>query len=182
MKSRRNFRYLIFLFISVLFISIGYASINGLKLQISGGAYAKPAEVESLVEFSSLSTDIQTSSSCLSDTGTISNCATIEANVTNSRTANFNISGLKGYGDIAIVNYKIINESDKRVLLNISSTVNTNSEYFTITSELSNGISEILNAGESTILTIKAKVNKILYTGDLSDTDVTVTISPSVIE
>lgn len=181
MKSRRNFKYLLFLLISVLFISIGYATINGLTLQVSGGAYATPGEVQNLVKFSDLQADIVTSSTCLSDSGVISDCATINASVTNSKTATFNISGLKGYGDIATVQYKIINESQKNISLNISSTINTNSEYFSVTTDLSNGISEILHADEYTILTIKAKVNKILYTGDLYNTDVTVTISPSVI-
>ena len=180
MKSRKNYKILLFLLISIFCVSIGYATITGISFTIGGTAHAK-YDGDVLVKYSNLSSDIETSSSCLSDSGTISNCATINASVTNNKTANFTVSGLKGYGDTATVKYKIINESENRVALNISATTNNNTEYFSLSTSLSNGVGEILNPNESTILTIKTKVSKVLYNGLSQTANVTVTISPSIV-
>ena len=138
MRRLRNFKILLFLLISILCISIGYAAISNISLSINGTAHAT-VDNDMRVKFSSASGDITTSSTCLSDSGTITNCATISASVTSDRVASFTVSGLKGYGDVAIVRYKILNESPNlSALLNISATTNTNSQYFTITTDLSN--------------------------------------------
>ena len=181
MKSKENFKILTFLLISILFVSIGYATITGISFEINGSAHAKASD-EILVKFSNLSTDIETSSNCLSDSGTINSCATISASVTNDKEATFNISGLKGYGDVATVKYKIINDSEHRVALNIKTTTNSNTEYFSVNTSLSNGNVEILNANETTILTIKTKVNKVLYDTNSKTATITVTIEPSKLD
>ncbi|MBQ6282845.1 MAG: hypothetical protein IJK66_04875 [Bacilli bacterium] len=181
MRRLRNFKILLFLLISILCISIGYAAISNISLSINGTAHAT-VDNDMRVKFSSASGDITTSSTCLSDSGTITNCATISASVTSDRVASFTVSGLKGYGDVAIVRYKILNESPNlSALLNISATTNTNSQYFTITTDLSNAASQTVAAGGYTILTVKAKVNKVLYTAASQSTTVTVTINASAV-
>ncbi len=181
MKRVRNFKILLFLLISILCISIGYAAISNITLSINGSAHAT-VDNDLRVKFSSLAADIDTSSTCLSDSGTTTSCATINASVTGDRVASFTVSGLKGYGDVAIVRYKILNESPSlSALLNISATTNTNSEYFTITTDLSNAASQTVAAGGYTILTVKAKVNKVLYTSASQSTTVTVTVNASAV-
>ena len=160
MKGKKNFKILVFLLISILFTSIGYAAISGINLTIGGTAFAKGGEV--IVKFSDLNSDIETSSNCLLDSGRFSSCAIINTNILNDRTANFNINGLKGYGDTATVRFKIVNNSD----------------YFSVTSNLENNI---LNSGENTTLAITVKVNKIVDSGSNLSTNVTVTVSPSII-
>ena len=175
MKRTRNFKILLFLLVSIFCISIGYAAISNITLTINGSAHAE-VDNDLRVKFSSLANDIETSSTCLSDSGTTTSCATISASVTSDKVASFTISGLKGYGDVAIVRYKILNESsNSSALLNITATTNTNSEYFTITTDLSNAASQTISAGSYTILTVKAKVNKVLYTSSSQSTTVTVT-------
>lgn len=182
MKSKRNFKILMFLLVSILFISIGYAAITNINFTINGTAHAKYTDTNMSVRFSNLVSDIETSSSCLLDTGTMSNCATISASVTDDKTATFSISGLKGYGDTAIVRYKIINDGTTNVSLNISATTNTNTEYFDVTTNLSNNSStEVVNANGTTILTVKAKVKKVITNNANQTSTVTVTISPTVV-
>ena len=176
MKGKKNFKILVFLLISILFTSIGYAAISGINLTIGGTAFAKGGEV--IVKFSDLNSDIETSSNCLLDSGRFSSCAIINTNILNDRTANFNINGLKGYGDTATVRFKIVNNSEKNVELNIDSILNNNSDYFSVTSNLENNI---LNSGENTTLAITVKVNKIVDSGSNLSTNVTVTVSPSII-
>lgn len=179
-KRKRELKILSLLIISILFVSIAYAAISGVSFSINGSANAKAGE-ELIVKFSNLSTDIETSSACLNDSGVISSCATINASVTSDREATFDISGLKGYGDTATVKYKIINESDNaNALLDITAITNTNNEYFDITTDLDNASSKVLNSGNYTILTVKAKVKKVLYTSNSATTTVTINIRASL--
>ena len=178
MNSIKNLNRLVIILILTLFVSIGYASIAGITLNINGGAYAH-YESTLDVKFSALSSDIETSSICLSANGTTSDCATINASVTNDRTATFSVSGLKGYGDIAIVRYKIMNVSeDEAATLNISTTTNTDTEYFTVSTDLNNAQNQVVNSGNYAILTVKVKVNKVLY--DMAQKTATITVNVNV--
>lgn len=70
------------------------------------------------------------------------------------KTASFNFNNMKKRGDLAIVKYKIINDSTEEANLDIKLT-NNNSEYFKVTKKLDK---TILESKEITTLTITVEL------------------------
>lgn len=146
-----------------------------------GTAHANANSNEFIVKFSSSSSDSEAYSSCLSSNGTITDCAEIyDLSVVSDRVATFDIRGLQGYGDTATIKFKILNESTNgsSASLSVSATTNTNSEYFDLSTELSQST---IAPNQYSILTIKIKVKKVLYTSITQSTNVTVTVTPTEI-
>ena len=142
-KNKKKLQIMIFVFIAVITLGVGYAAISAINLVISGNARGTPSQSSFSVVFKS--------ASLTSGTGT----ATINQN--DATIAYFDVSGLSQTGDTAVATYTIKNESNgvgASVSLNVT---NTNTEYFQVTESIAD---TELQANEQTTATITVQMIK----------------------
>jgi len=162
-RKNKNLILVVLLLIGTLFLSIAYALTNN-PLSISGTTTIQQTPMDIDVYFSNYTT---------SGNGTI----TAAINGSNNKQANFNITGLVGYGDTAVINYTIINNGTVDANLNITASTVTNTEYFQIESNINNLNNTVINAGETKTLTIKVKVIKVLVSSNSTTVSANATIT-----
>lgn len=130
---RKTKLYLLFLFLFMFAIlTLGYAMIAGINLNVGGSVTAKLTGEPVVDTYTVRFDEIEQYSGSTNDI-TFSNMAITGANQTN---ASFTVSGLKGYGDVATIKYSIVNESTIANATFTINTTNSNSEFFSVTSNI----------------------------------------------
>ena len=129
--------------VAVLLLGIGYAAIQNITLNIAGTAAADPSQANFKVMFSGIPT--------------VSDDTYATAAITDDTNAIVNVEGLTKKGDIVTAIYTVQNAStDLSADLGVSTT-NSNTEYFTLSSEIAQ---TSLVAGEATTLTVTVELTK----------------------
>ena len=145
-NSRKKIKVFLFVLISILTISIGYASISAINLLINGNGTASVNQQNFKVHF--------TEAKEITGTTGVSGTTIIESNDT---IASFNVTGLSKTGDYAEAEYTIKNDSagiGAEISLNLS---NTNNEYFKVTETI---LDNKLQAGDETTASVKVEMIK----------------------
>ena len=173
---RKTKLYLLFIFLFVFaFLTLGYALIVGIDLNVGGTVTAKLTG-EPIVDTYSVRFDqIEQYSGSTNDIAFSNMAITGE----DQNEATFSVSGMKGYGDVATIKYSIVNDS---TIANANFTINTtnsNSEFFSVTSNLydatlTNNVTT-LAPGATAHLVIKIKSIKVSTDANKS-TDIGVSI------
>ncbi|MBR3614953.1 MAG: hypothetical protein IKL55_07245 [Clostridia bacterium] len=139
--------------VAVLLLGIGYAAIQNITLNINGTAAADPSQSNFKVMFSG--------------TPTVSDDTYVTAAITDDTNATINVEGLTKKGDVVTATYTVQNAStDLSADLGVSTT-NSNTEYFTLSSEIAQ---TSLVAGEATTLTVTVELTKTPITESVSAT------------
>ena len=129
--------------VAVLLLGIGYAAIQNITLNIAGTAAADPSQANFKVMFSG--------------TPTVSDDTYVTAAITDDINATMNVEGLTKKGDVVSATYTVQNTSeDLSADLSIATT-NSNTEFFTLKSEIAK---TSLIAGEATTLTVTVELTK----------------------
>ena len=138
-----------------ILLGLGYAAIQNITLNITGTAVANPNQSNFKVHF------VQDKAP------TVSNSAFATATVTDDINATINVSGLTSKGQVVSAVYTVKNSStDLSSDLSVATT-NSNTEYFTLSSELAN---TSLKAGETTTVTVTVELTKTPLDGNVSST------------
>ena len=126
-----------------LILGIGYAAIQNVTLNIAGTASADASQSNFKVMFTG--------------TPVVSDSSLVTASITDDTNATINVRGLTTKGETLTAEYMVQNVStDLSADLSVA-TVNSNAEYFRITSELAK---TSLTAGEVTTLTLTIELIK----------------------
>ncbi len=175
-KMRKKINNKMFLLTLVLLLiaiaTIGYAKINNITLNINGTARA--TGIKSADDFKVKFVDVEVPENQPSHM-TID--ANLDSNDVTNRTASFTVTGMKGYGDTAVVKYTIANESNY-FSANFNINVTCDSEYFEveeITKDEEGNDTTTLAPGKNATITIKGKVIKV-PTDSKKSADVTIEI------
>ena len=141
MKNRRGI-VVAFLLVAVLLLGVGYAALTDV-LDITGSADVNQSAAEE-----AFNEDIYFSAAVANEAG---NTASINAD--NNDKASFTANTLKGKGDKATFTYTIQNDGDLEATVTPSISSNTNTTYFSISSDW-NGQPKTLAAGQSITYTV----------------------------
>ena len=139
--------------VAVLLLGIGYAAIQNITLNIEGTATADPSQSNFKVMF----------------TGTpkVSDSTYVTAGITDDINATISVNGLTQKGQIVSAEYTVQNVStDISADLSVATT-NSNTEYFTLKSELAK---TSLTAGEATTVKVTVELTKTPITGSINST------------
>ena len=167
-NSRKKIKVFLFVLISILTISIGYASISAINMLINGNGTASVNQNNFKVHF--------TQAQAITGTTGVSGTSTIDAQ--DDTKAMFDVTGLTKVGDYAEAEYTIKNDSagiGAEISLNLS---NTNNEYFKVTETI---LDNKLQAGEETTAKVKVEMIKTPITDTVS-TSITATLIASPLE
>ena len=148
---------------AVLLLGIGYAAINNITLNIRGQLEAQPNDENFKVKFDSVEN--------VSDDK-------VTAEITNEKKAIFNVTGLDTAGQEVYATYVVKNESeDLSAKIDINATIidNINADYFNIRANIEE---TLLNAGESTTVTVTARLEKTPINEVTANTKVTLIAQP----
>ena len=151
--SKTNKIIVVALLAAVLLLGVGYAAIQNITLNISGTAAADPSQSNFKVMF----------------TGTpeVSDATYVTAGITDDTNATINVAGLTTKGQIVSATYTVQNTStDLSADLSVATT-NSNTEYFTISSQLAK---TSLTAGEATTVTVTVELTKTPVSESVSST------------
>lgn len=151
MRKKNKIQIILFVFIGIITLGIGYAAISSINLVINSNTNATASQNSYKVIFKT--------ASVTSGTGT----ATIDSN--DSTVAYFDVSGLSVEGDTAVATYTIKNESSgvgASISLNIT---NEDTEYFQVTETVED---TELQAGDTTTATITVQMIKTLFEDNIS--------------
>ena len=166
-NSRKKIKVFLFVLISILTISIGYASISAINMLINGNGTASVNQQNFKVHF--------TEAKEITGTTGVSGTTIIESNDT---IASFNVTGLTKVGDYAEAEYTIKNDSagiGAEISLNVTT---TNTEFFKVTETINDNK---LQAGETTQATVKVEMIKTPVTDSVT-TSVTAKLIASPLE
>ena len=131
---------------AVLLLGIGYAAINNITLNIRGQLEAQPNDENFKVKFDSVEN--------VSDDK-------VTAEITNEKKAIFNVTGLDTAGQEVYATYVVKNESaDLSAKIDINATIDENNIYADYFNVKANIEETLLNAGESTTVTVTARLEK----------------------
>lgn len=136
-----------------ILLGLGYAAIQNITLSIEGTATAAADQSNFLVKFTG--------------TPTVSELTKVSANIETNTKATINVTGLNQSGQTATATYEIINKSSDLSADLAVATTNSNTEYFTLTSELAD---TSLTSGESTTVTVTVILTKTPIDGPVSST------------
>ena len=139
--------------VAMLLLGIGYAAIQNITLNIEGTATADPSQSNFSVKF----------------TGTpkVSDSTYVTAGITDDINATITVNGLTQKGQTVNAEYTVQNVStDISADLSVATT-NSNTEYFTIKSELAK---TILTAGEATTVKVTVELTKTPIAGSVNST------------
>lgn len=164
MKQKRTFITLL-LVIALLCLGIAYAAMSGITLTVNGSASSKVTDDNFIVKFTG--------------TPTVSNETNVNAKITDDKTATMDVTGLVSVGDKETATYTITNASvdlDAELIANIN---NSNTEYFTVTCDLTD--KKLVEAEGETTITITTELIKVPINEDVSST-ITVTIEASPVQ
>ena len=139
--------------VALLVLGIGYAAIQNITLNINGTAAADPSQANFKVMFSG--------------TPTVSDDTYVTAAITDDTNATINVEGLTKKGDVVTATYTVQNASTDLLADLGVSTTNSNTEYFTLSSEIAQ---TSLVAGEATTLTVTVELTKTPITESVSAT------------
>ena len=145
-NSRKKIKVFLFVLISILTISVGYASISAINMLINGNGTASVNQNNFKVHF--------TEAKEITGTTGVSGTTIIESNDT---IASFNVTGLTKVGDYAEAKYTVSNDSNTvgaEISLNVTT---TNTEFFKVTETIDDNK---LQAGEETTATVKVEMIK----------------------
>ena len=145
-NKRKKIKVFLFVLISILTISVGYASISAINMLINGNGTASVNQNNFKVHF--------TEAKEITGTTGVSGTTIIESNDT---VASFNVTGLTKVGDYAEAKYTVSNDSagiGAEISLNLS---NTNNEYFKVTETI---LDNKLQAGDETTASVKVEMIK----------------------
>ena len=141
------------LIIAFLLLGIGYAAIQNITLNIEGTATADPSQSNFSVKF----------------TGTpkVSDSTYVTAGITDDINATISVNGLTQKGQTVSAEYTVQNVStDISADLSVATT-NSNTEYFTLKSELAK---TSLTAGEATTVKVTVELTKTPIAGSVNST------------
>ncbi len=139
--------------VAMLLLGIGYAAIQNITLNIEGTATADPSQSNFSVKF----------------TGTpkVSDSTYVTAGITDDINATITVNGLTQKGQTVNAEYTVQNVStDISADLSVATT-NSNTEYFTIKSELAK---TSLTAGEATTVKVTVELTKTPIAGSVNST------------
>ena len=166
-NKRKQIKVFLIALISILTISIGYASISAINMLINGNGTASVNQNNFKVHF--------TEAKEITGTTGVDGTSIIESDDT---VASFNVMGLSKTGDYAEAKYTVKNDSagiGASIGLQVT---NSNSEYFIITETIDDNK---LQAGEETLATVKVEMIK-TPTTDSVTTNITATLTASPLE
>ena len=138
---------------AMLLLGVGYAAIQNITLNIEGTATADPSQSNFSVKF----------------TGTpkVSDSTYVTAGITDDINATISVSGLTQKGQTVSAEYTVQNVStDISADLSVATT-NSNTEYFTLKSELAK---TSLTAGEATTVKVTVELTKTPIAGSVNST------------
>ena len=138
---------------AMLLLGVGYAAIQNITLNIEGTATADPSQSNFSVKF----------------TGTpkVSDSTYVTAGITDDINATISVSGLTQKGQTVNAEYTVQNVStDISADLSVATT-NSNTEYFTLKSELAK---TSLTAGEATTVKVTVELTKTPIAGSVNST------------
>lgn len=128
-----------------ILLGLGYAAIQNITLNITGTAAANPNQSNFSVHFVN------------DPVPTVSNSTFATAAITDDTNATINVTGLTAKGQNVTATYIVKNSSsDLSSDLSVATT-NSNTEYFTLSSELAK---TSLKAGETTTVTVNVELTK----------------------
>ena len=139
--------------VAMLLLGIGYAAIQNITLNIEGTATADPSQSNFSVKF----------------TGTpkVSDSTYVTAGITDDINATISVNGLTQKGQTVNAEYTVQNVStDISADLSVATT-NSNTEYFTLKSELAK---TSLTAGEATTVKVTVELTKTPIAGSVNST------------
>ena len=151
--SKTNKLIIVALLAATLLLGIGYAAIQNITLNISGTAAADPSQSNFKVMFSG--------------TPEVSDSTYVTAGITDDMNATINVSGLTQKGETVSTTYTVQNASTDLSADLSAAITNSNTEYFTITSELGK---TSLTAGEATTVTLIIELIKTPLSESVSST------------
>ena len=166
-NKRKQIKVFLIALISILTISIGYASISAINMLINGNGTASVNQNNFKVHF--------TEAKEITGTTGVDGTSIIESDDT---VASFNVTGLSKTGDYAEAKYTVKNDSagiGASIGLQVT---NSNSEYFIITETIDDNK---LQVGEETLATVKVEMIK-TPTTDSVTTNITATLTASPLE
>ena len=129
--------------IAIILLGIGYAAIQNITLTIAGTAAADPSQANFKVMFSG--------------TPTVSDETYVAAAITDDINATMNINGLTKKGESVSATYIVQNVSNDISADLKLATTNSNTEFFTLKSEVGK---VSLIAGEATTVTLTVELTK----------------------
>lgn len=147
MKRRKNV-VVVFLLAAAMMLSVGYATLTDV-LDITGSADVNQSAAEE-----AFNEDIYFSAAVANETGN-----TASVNVDNKDKASFTANTLKGKDDQATFTFTIKNDGDVAANVTPSISSNTNSTYFSISSDWAAQPRQIAAAGSETY-TVTVKLNQ----------------------
>ena len=163
-QNKKKLQMMIFVFIAVITLGVGYAAISAINLVVSGNATAAENQENFKVKF--------TTAAVTTGTGT----AVIDSN--DPKVAILDVSGFTKVGDTAVATYTVLNDSEG-IGASIDLTVtNSNTEYFTVTESVAD---TELQSGDTTTATITVTMVKTPIENDIT-TSVTGTLTASPLE
>ncbi len=139
--------------VAMLLLGVGYAAIQNITLNIEGTATADPSQSNFSVKF----------------TGTpkVSDSTYVTAGITDDINATISVNGLTQKGQTVNAEYTVQNVStDISADLSVATT-NSNTEYFTLKSELAK---TSLTAGEATTVKVTVELTKTPIAGSVNST------------
>ena len=140
--KKKNIYGVLFIFIGIILLGIGYASIHNINLVVNGFGSAVATQNNFRVEFTDASIEPDTNDVSINQ---------------DKISATFDVTSLSKKGDIAVATYTIKNFSNgigANIKLKLN---NSNNEYFKVTEYIADSI---LNAGEETTATITIEMIK----------------------
>ena len=150
MKNRRNV-VIAFMIVAVMLLGIGYAALSD-TLDITGSADVNQSAAEE-----AFNEDVYFSAAAANETGN-----TASVNADNNDKASFTAATLKGKGDKVTFTFTIKNDGDvdANVTPKLNATLgNTNTEYFTISSDW-DGATKTLSAHSEITYTVTVELIK----------------------
>ena len=155
------------LVMALVVVSVGYAAITTINLNITGTATATPDTTNFKVEF--------TGTPDVSDSSKV----TAEIDATDKKKATINVSGLKAKNDFETVTYTVKNLSaDLSASLAATVTKNTNEEYFKVEPTIT---AATIGASNTAELTVKVTLIKTPIEADV-DSDIVVTLAADPVQ
>lgn len=163
MKKRNTF-FGIGLLVALLVLGIGYAAISNITLNIGGTGKAGVSDSNFKVKFVG--------------TPTVSNEDIVKATITSDLAATINVESLVAKGDSVTATYEIQNVSaDLSASLAIPTVTNSNTEYFSVTTDMDEAVT--LASNEKTTITVTVELIKTPIDADQETTiNVSLVASP----
>ena len=143
MKNKRTL-IVVALILAAILLGIGYAAIANVNLNITGNATVSPAQANFQVVYDAV------------NTFTVSDANKVTVGRTSDTAATLTVTGLTAKNDEVTATYKILNNSQDLNASITAAITNSNTSYFTVTTDWGSS-AKTINAGGSDYITVTVK-------------------------